>query len=237
MKKILIFSFLLLAVLTTVSAQKWIGIRGEGPMVKKELSVGQFDELSLSISANVFVTQGSTRKVTVEAQANMIDNLVTEVKDGRWTIKFKENVRSMEGMRIYVTMPNISALGISGSGDIVAENALRTDDLGLHISGSGNIKIPALTGGVIDSHISGSGSMMIGGQAQNLKIHISGSGDVNAIGLNTSGCEVHVSGSGDCNVDVRESLDVRISGSGDVRFKGQPRLVSKVSGSGSVSSY
>lgn len=237
MKKILILGGIFLFTFTVLNAQKWIGIRGEGPVVKKDLSLDRFDKLGLAISANVFINQGSTQKVTVEGQANLIDNLVTEVKDGRWTVKFRDNVRSMESMRIYVTMPNIADLSISGSGDIVAENALSTNDLGLHISGSGSIKVPTLQGADVDAHISGSGSVVLGGKAQQLEIHISGSGDVNAINLNTIACQVHVSGSGDCNVDVRESLEVRISGSGDVRFKGQPRLMSKVSGSGSVASY
>lgn len=237
MKQFLILSTLFLVALTGLSAQKWLGIRGEGPVVKKDLSISGFDQLGLAISADVFVNQGATTKVTVEGQANLIDNLVTEVKNGKWTIKFRDNVRSMDGMRIYVTMPNVSSLGISGSGDIVVENGLRTGDLGLHISGSGSIKVPSLQGSGVEAHISGSGSVILSGQAQKLEIHISGSGDVDALGLNASACAVHVSGSGDCTVDVKEALDVHISGSGDVRYKGQPRLMSKVSGSGSVSTY
>ena len=227
MKKFLILSTLFLVALTGLSAQKWLGIRGEGPVVKKDLSISGFDQLGLAISADVFVNQGATTKVTVEGQANLIDNLVTEVKNGKWTIKFRDNV----------TMPNVSSLGISGSGDIVVENGLRTGDLGLHISGSGSIKVPSLQGSGVEAHISGSGSVILSGQAQKLEIHISGSGDVDALGLNASACAVHVSGSGDCTVDVKEALDVHIRGSGNVRYKGQPRLMSKVSGSGSVSTY
>ncbi|MBK8567209.1 MAG: DUF2807 domain-containing protein [Saprospiraceae bacterium] len=222
---------------TNACTQNWSngsGIAGEGPSVTKTLDIANFDGLKLAIAADVYIKQGGTQSVKIEAQQNIIDNLRKEVKDGKWKIGFDKNVRKHETIKIWVVVPSIDELSVSGSGSIVGEGKFSNlGDLALAISGSGNVKLDADSKNLTVT-ISGSGDMVLKGSTGETTMAISGSGNIAAFDLNSLTCTVKISGSGDSSVNVSESLEVAIAGSGDVYYKGKPSVRSKISGSGEV---
>lgn len=230
-------SLVLLIAVGTLSAfaqNGWYGINGSGPKVKKTLNLDNFNAFEMAVSGNVYIKQGNTQSVIVEAQQNIIDNLVTTVSDKNWKIKFDKNVRNYDGMKIWITIPTLTKAAISGSGDIIGESKFANlDKLTLGISGSGDLSLD-FDASSVDCKISGSGGMKLNGSANTQTISISGSGDVYSDNLKTSSCNVRVSGSGGCKVNASENLDVAISGSGDVLYSGRPKVNAKVSGSGDV---
>lgn len=231
-------SFIVLLFATSACTQSWTGsgITGEGPKVTKTLNIDNFSGLALAISADVHIKQGGSQSVKVEGQQNIIDNLKTEVKNGVWKVGFEKNVRKHDPVTIWVTVPSVNELSVSGSGSIIGDSKFTSlGDLNLAISGSGNIKFDA-DSKRLDVAISGSGNMNLAGSTGASNMRISGSGDINAFDLTASTCDVKISGSGDSSVNVSEKLDVAIAGSGDVFYKGRPSVRSKVSGSGSVES-
>lgn len=236
MKKPILLLALFTLISTSTFAQSWYnkGVEGKGPIVNKTLSINDFNSFSLTISGNVYFRQGSRQRVKVEGQQNIIDLISTEVSKDHWKIKFDENVSNIKDLKIYITIPDLTYVGLSGSGDVIGEGKFTNlGDVGLAVSGSGNLKV-ALAAKDVNSKISGSGNIKVEGSAVAHTIQISGSGNVKASDLTSETCEVRISGSGDVQVDVRNELDVRISGSGDVRYKGNPSVRSKISGSGEV---
>jgi len=202
---------------TSAYAQWGNGIKGEGPVVKKEISLSAIEGIGLGISGTVYLSQGSTQKIVIEAQQNIIDNIKQEVKNGSWNINFSKNVRGHDGVKIYVTLPNVKSLSIGGSGKIIGQNSFdNMGNLSLSIGGSGYIE---LAGKAKDAHVS-----------------IGGSGTVKAGNLKTETCNVSIGGSGDCYVEVSESLKASVAGSGDVYYKGRPKVNSSIAGSGRVQS-
>lgn len=230
---ILVASF---AIATAAQAQNWggWGIKGEGAKVKKTLDLDNFTGFEMAISGNIYIKQGNTQSVTIEAQQNIIDNIVTTVSDKNWKIKFDQNVRNHDGIKIWITIPTLTKAYVSGSGDIVGETKFTgLGNLTTGISGSGNVRLE-VEAKDIDGKISGSGNVKLSGSANALNIGISGSGDFYADALKTQNGTIKVSGSGNCTVDASESLNVQVSGSGDVKYKGRPKVSAKVSGSGDV---
>ncbi len=242
MKKLGKITLLLnVALLLTVAAQAqnwggWNGIEGKGPKVTKTLDLDNFTGFEMAVSGNVYIRQGSTQSVKIEAQQNIIDNLVTDVSDKNWKIKFDQNVRNYEGIKIWITIPTLTKAYVSGSGDIIGETKFTgLGNLMTGISGSGDIKLD-VEAKDIEGKISGSGGVKLNGSANALNISISGSGDFFADGLKTQTSTIKVSGSGNCTVDASDALTVHVSGSGDVKYKGRPKVSAKVSGSGDVES-
>jgi len=90
--------------------------------------------------------------------------------------------------------------------------------------------------GLLETKISGSGSIHLSGKAEDYTVSISGSGKINAFDVDAKHVSVKISGSGDCRVSTSESLDAKISGSGDVYYRGRPQINAKISGSGSLKS-
>lgn len=227
------FAVLLFA--ASATAQNWgVGVRGSGPKTTKTLQLDKFDGISLAISGDVFLKQGSTQSVKIEAQQNIIDLLKTEVQDGTWKIGFTKNVSEHDGVKIWITVPSIDKVSVSGSGDVIGESSFNVSgELAVSISGSGSIKLDA-TSKSMDVAISGSGDMNLSGSTGDCSMRISGSGDISAFGLQADTCDVRISGSGDSSVNVNRTLNVSIAGSGDVYYKGSPSVKSKISGSGDV---
>lgn len=219
-----------------IQAQNWWknGMTGEGPIVTKNLDLEKFDAVGLQISGDLYLKQGNTQSVRIEGQQNILDNIKTEVTDGYWKIKFDKPVRKHDKLKVYITLPNLTAARVSGAGDIIGENKFTgLGDLALSISGSGNVKFAAEAAS-IELRISGSGDMEIDGSAATLQLGISGSGDIDAYSLTAKKCNVRISGSGDCKINVTDNLEAKISGSGDIQYKGRPRITSKISGSGGI---
>jgi hypothetical protein len=231
---LLLASLLFSNLATAQNWNGWNGIKGEGAKVKKTLELADFSGFTMAISGNVYLKQGSKQSVIVEAQQNIIDNILTQVTDKEWKIKFDKNVRNHDGIKVFITLPTLTKAYVSGSGDIIGETKFTgLGNLMTGISGSGNINL-AVEAKDIEGKISGSGSVKLTGSANGLTIGISGSGDFIADGLKSQSGTISISGSGDCTVDAQDALTVKVSGSGDVKYKGRPRLSAKVSGSGEV---
>ncbi len=193
-----------------------------------------FNSIALSMSGHVFLTQGKTQKIEIEAEKNILPYILTEVRGDELIIKTENGTwRNMGTVNIYITIPEISALSVAGSGKIVCKNRLETNAISLNVSGSGSLEIPSLKAQRIESKISGSGSIDLSGeQTSFLEAYISGSGNLDAVNLPAGTVEVKISGSGNARVHATEKLDSAVAGSGNVHYKGNPRINANSTGSG-----
>jgi hypothetical protein len=229
-------------------------VNGEGNTVIVSRQVGNFSEINFGTEGTVYVTQGSETSLTIEAQQNVIDDLITEVHGNELEIYNDHCLRDHVPMIIRITTPDISALIMSGSGDMILTGKVNTGSLSLVISGSGSIqaqdtvfasavKLTESGSGFINvlaecenatTVISGSGEVTLNGHATDQHITISGSGGFYGFGFVTDATTVEVSGSGLAEVFANLMLNVSISGSGSVYYKGNPSVTANISGSGEV---
>lgn len=201
-----------------------------------------FHAIASSGSFDVVLKQGNSESVKVEADAEVINEIVTEVRNGVLMIHSKNNHSwgsnnfwNNRKTTIYVIAKDLNSIGLSGSGDLKIEDQFSTNSLELRLSGSGDFqgKINAKT---LEAAISGSGDFNIAGRADESTVRISGSGDFDARNLITKSTSISISGSGDAEIYANERIEASVSGSGDVHYGGHPKNVSKVvRGSGDVS--
>ncbi|HEY3372299.1 MAG TPA: head GIN domain-containing protein [Prolixibacteraceae bacterium] len=205
--------------------------------------VDSFTEISLRIGANVHLEQGNKQSLEIEAKSSTLEELITEVKDGKLIIRFPNknmfwNTFQPGEITIHITMPEVNALGVSGSGDIIAEDPIKTKEIDLAVSGSGNIKLEELSAQRVKSAISGSGNIVLAGKetAQDLSIVISGSGNFKGMDYSANDVTVKLVGSGNVGIEAKNNLYIRLAGSGNVTYKGKPSIDQSTTGSGSVRS-
>ncbi len=230
-----LFCFLVLP--SSSTAQNWWknGIKGEGPIVEKEITMSSFNSVGLSINADVILAHGASQKIVIKGQKNIIENIKTNIKNDAWEIDFKKNAANFKNVTIYITLPKLKNVAVSGSGNITSKSLFQADKMKVAISGSGDISLNVDTKELY-CKISGSGGMKLKGKATEQNIAISGSGDISAFDLASETCTVSISGSGDCEVNVNNKLKASIAGSGDIAYKGDPSVRSSIAGSGDVSS-
>jgi len=206
---------------------------GRNETVTQVLDLNTFDGIKLKIDADVFINQGDEQRVEVEAQQNIIDLIETDVQGRTWEIEFDDCVRQHNSIKIYITIPSIDLITISGSGFVRGENTFTVEDIDLRINGSGDIDL-ALEADEVDGEITGSGKIILEGSTREFDLSIAGSGDYSTFDLDAQRGDIKITGSGDAEVYVAEFLDIRISGSGDVFYKGFPNLNVEINGSGRV---
>ena len=217
--------------------QSWMqgSIKGEGEVVTQEITLESLKGINLGFSGDVVLSPGSTQKIVLEGQQNILNNIKREVKNGIWNINFEKNVKEAKDVTVHITLPGIEEVKLSGSGSIHSTGKFASlNELNINVSGSGHITLE-FDAQITDVELSGSGEIALSGSSKTLGIGISGSGDVTAGDLATDDCEIHISGSGDASVQVNKDLKTHISGSGDILYSGDPNVTTRISGSGDVS--
>jgi hypothetical protein len=229
-----VMAFLLLSLSACHDDDMW-GIRGEGPVVSENRNLNDFHQIDFGIDGEVILKQGPEQKIEIEAQENILDVLETRVRRDKLEIDFgNKQVRRYKDVKIYITLPMITYLKVSGSGKITGDTDFDIADLSLRISGSGSIDFGALGANKIDSEISGSGNLYLNGDCVKHDSDISGSGKISAYDLASLETSIRISGSGNAEVAVADRLKANVSGSGRVRYKGNPTVDVSISGSGKV---
>ena len=187
------------------------------------------------------VSQGETRGVTLEGEAQELSKVKLEVVGGELTVRYEQgksswfNSSSHRAPRAIVAMPDLRKVAVFGSGD-VAMSAFNLKDgrLEIEVTGSGDIKLASLQAKTLAVAIRGSGDVNVSGQVATQEVSIAGSGDYASGELQSQTGTVAVVGSGDAKVWVTDTLSVSIAGSGDVAYRGQPKIQQSIAGSGEI---
>ncbi|MFN9746505.1 MAG: head GIN domain-containing protein [Betaproteobacteria bacterium] len=215
-------------------------ISGSGRAASEMRSLPAFQGVTLSGAMDLVARQGPSQAVEVQADDNLLPLIETEVSgsgaDARLQVRWKRGVSIYAAgkVRVIVTVPVLTALTASGSGNLLVE-PFETPSLAIRVSGSSDVRLRQLNAGDLQLSISGSGDVAGAGRATTLKIAIAGSGDVQLRDLKADDVTIDIAGSGDASVHADKSLRARIAGSGDVIYTGNAaRVDAQVSGSGSV---
>lgn len=222
---------------TAMANAQWSKVKGNGKIVTEKRTTSGYDEISVSGFFDVELVSGKEGAITVRAEENLLRYIKIEVKDNILKIYTEKNINISTKENIVLTVPfeQISAVSLSGSGDVQTKNTITAASLKAKLSGSGDLTLDVKAKD-FEASLSGSGDVVLSGNADNFTSKTSGSGDVDAVNLITKNANVTISGSGDMKVNCTENLYARVSGSGDIEYKGNPQTKdTKVSGSGEIS--
>lgn len=209
-------------------------IRGEGPVVSRVIDLPVFTGIKVKGSSNVFLQYGPTQFVEVLGQANILDELETVVDDDVWTIEFDRCIRRHETVEVYITLPFLTSVSLTGSGDVYGENTFVSEQtLELDLTGSGSIDL-AVDNLQVIGETTGSGNITLEGSCDEFDFTTTGSGEFRTFGLVSLRGKVKSTGSGSSQVHVEEDLEVKLTGSGDVYYKGNPLIDASITGSGKL---
>lgn len=220
----------------------FIGLTAKADEETRE--VPSFSEISIRIPAQVYVEQGEKQSVELVAKSSTLEEIITEVKGRELIIRFAAKNYVFKSftpgkIEVYITVPEINALSLSGSGDLINDGPIVSRILDLTVSGSGDILLDDLKADRVKASVSGSGNIKVAGDgvADDLSINLSGSGNFKGINFESTDVKVKVVGSGSADVFAVKNLNVRIAGSGNVTYQGNPLIDQGIAGSGTVKEY
>ena len=208
-------------------------VEPKGEITTEKTKLDNFTKIEISIPANIKIITGDSAKISISSYESYLSAITTTVKRGKLILKGDICMADNSEVDIIITLPELSEISISGSANAFSETPIRTDDLTIEVSGSGNISLNVFAN-TIDSDISGSGTININGTCQKLTVDIAGSGDFKGLGLNSYKAEVSIAGSGKVSVVALNKLDANVAGSGEISYSGEPELSVSISGSGKI---
>ena len=190
------------------------GVQGSGVPATQTRAVPGFTSLDLAGSNNITVVVGLPQSVVVRADSTLIGHVTTQVVAGTLVIGDTGSFTARTPMSVDVSVPSLTALSISGDGQISA-TGINTPQLAVTVSGSGLLSAA--------------------GTATRLDVTISGDGHAQLGQLTARDVQAVVSGSGLIQVTATASLDAAVPGSGSIVYGGDPAQVNtSVTGSGTI---
>lgn len=210
-------------------------IFGSGPVVSEERAALPFTAISNATVARVEIVQGTSERIRVRAQDNILPYVRTSLSAGELRISTDPRVvlRPSEPIIVELTVRVLDRITASGSGDISAP-LLDARRLELVSSGSGDVALTSLLADSIVVHLSGSGDVQATGNVTRLRVVHSGSGLIETREMQAHHADVTMSGAGSSTIRVRDTLRAVLSGAGSLRYYGSPTVQQTVTGSGRV---
>lgn len=228
--RILTFAIAILSISACTHAQYRKTVHGNGNVVTKERKAEDFTGIKVSSGIDVYLKQGNNMSITVEADENLHEYILTEVRNGVLNVYTDANIRESEMKRVYVTMKDINSISTTSAGDVVGETPVKSDRLELSASSAGDIKLE-VTSKEIKLNISSSGDMTLSGETDILEADLSSAGDLNAYELTVREADISASSAGDADISVTEKLTARASSAGDINYRGNPKSIDSHSSS------
>ncbi len=184
------------------------------------------------------MTYGDDFSVRAEGPSSALSKLEVVTQNGTLTIKpqgsFGFDFGRMEGATFYVTVPKLTGVVLTGSGDMTVDKVVG-DKFSGTIAGSGELEVAAMEVDKADFKVMGSGTLSTTGTAHSANVFIGGSGEIDASELKSDDASITVAGSGDVGLFVAKAAKISIMGSGDVDIDGTDNCTVSNRGSGDVS--
>jgi hypothetical protein len=208
----------------------YVGIAANGNSDKTEIrSLSNFKSIKVSTGIDLYIKMGTTEEVKIVANDEIIDDLITEIKDGTLKIYMKQSNNwfnwnsGNQTRKAYVTVKELQEISASSGSDVNSENTLNGESLKVSVSSGSDVNLDIHYKNFSLDTSSGSDAK-ISGKTKNFEAEASSGSDIKAQDLESVICKVNVSSGSDATVNVTGELYAKASSGADVRYYGNPQV-------------
>ena len=207
------------------------GIKGNGNVISEDRKISaDFNEIKVSQGITVYLTQGNKTDLSVEADENIMDLLVTEAEGNTLKIYFDKNVNRAT-KKVYLTAKEVNSIKTSSGASVKGENTLNTTAIVLKSSSGSSIKLNLNAESVSSSSSSGS-TIKLSGTTTNFEADASSGSSIHANNLKAEVGDAQVSSGASIDIYASDKLKARASSGGSIDYSGSPKSVDKSKSSG-----
>lgn len=190
---------------------------------KQDRKVSSFHSIKISTGIDLVLQQSSTTEVTVEADDDLINDLITEVKNETLHIYLDRKISWgwNRTMKVFVNCPDLVKLDSSAGSDVKTEGVFKTEEFTLEVSSGSDVDFHVDASKVRINTSSGSDAKVKGTTGMLTASSSSGS-DLDASELKARVVEVSASSGSDASVYASEKLNARASSGADISYYGNP---------------
>ncbi|MEN6456208.1 MAG: head GIN domain-containing protein [Prolixibacteraceae bacterium] len=233
MKTMKIQSLLVLLILMGAT----LSVHAAKEKTKSELrDVGAFSAIHVSSGIDLYLTQGKSQEVRVEAESDLVGKIITRVENGVLKICIKDKMNWDLGWnqmrKVHVTFVELQELNASAGSDVLSQNPFRMKELKISSSSGSDVEIDDLSAEFVSVVTSSGADAKVSGKTIRMYGDASSGSDLDCSELVAKECEVNASSGSDALVHATTLIKAHASSGGDIRYAGNPaqREVNESSG-------
>ncbi|XMO85426.1 head GIN domain-containing protein [Algibacter sp. AS12] len=211
------------------------GVRGNGEITAQDRSITElFTAIKATEGLDVYLTQSDIESISVEADSNLHDIILTEVENGVLKIHTKENIGKAKAKKVHISFKDISSITSTSGSDVYSTNTIHVERLDLKSTSGSDMTLDVNTSVLNCKSTSGS-DLRLSGKTVKLLAEATSGSDIKAADLMAESSEVKATSGADITVNTSKELIARATSGGDVKYYGNPQTVDKSdSSSGSI---
>jgi hypothetical protein len=219
-------------IFTSCGSDIFNGVVGNRNIVTTERTPqADFSGIKVSTGIDLFIRQGSTNAITVEADENLHDLIITEVKEGVLNIYIDKSIWKSKARKVYVTIEKLSFLKATSGSDVQSETIIKMNEISISATSGAAIKIDVEAESVATSTTSGSYIKITGTTINHASNATSGS-SIDAYDLKSDNAIAKVTSGASINIYASKKMEGKATSGGGIDFKGNPATINKDTSSG-----
>lgn len=231
----IIVTTLLSVLLVSCNFDLNFGVKGDGNVTTTDRELnGEFSAIEVSRGLDVYLTQGDTESIRVQADENLQEIIVVETENGVLNIYAEENISSAASKKIMVNFKNIDRISTSSGSDVISTTIIKANDLEIYTSSGSDVELEVEVENLICESSSGS-DIKLSGSTNTFRAEASSGSDIKAGNLKAVKTTAEANSGADITVNTSEELTASANSGGDINYYGNPDKVEKNDGpSGSI---
>ncbi|WP_159106497.1 GIN domain-containing protein [Bacteroides stercorirosoris] len=173
--------FLSLSLVFAAISANGYAANGEDSKVTENRKVASFSSIDVTSVPTIYFTQGDTYSLRIEGREKSVKSTTTQIKNGCLFIVLTEperNISFIEGLKIYLTAPDLKKVKLSTLGSFICESPLILKDVALEAQSVGELKLKLLTCQSLSISVNAVGSINISVDCDDLQTNMNGIGSV-----------------------------------------------------------
>jgi len=190
-------------------------------------AVDEFTRINNNTPYNVIVTQGDSYSLTIDADANLLKVITTEVFGDTLTIGTKPNrLLILRPVTITITARALEeiSLGSTGNGEVTGFSGESFNAL---VTSTGNLKIMDLHVASLNALIASTGNLTMDGSADQAEVVATSTGNCYCKNFKADRVSAEVTSTGNITIWAVDAIDASTTSSGMVYYYGDPQSVRK----------
>jgi hypothetical protein len=232
----LVLVFLIVIACTSCVAEAFNGIKGDRNVISENRKITtEFTEIKASTGLDVYITQEDQQTVTLEADENLQDLIVTEVENGVLKIYSEKNIWSAKSKKVHISVKKLNSLKATSGSAVRSKTTIQSDEISIDASSGASVRMTVAANSVATNTSSGA-TIRVAGTADNHAAKASSGSSIKAYDLISKNVIVKVSSGANIDIHASEKIEARASSGGDIDYKGTPeKVIVKTSSGGSIS--
>jgi hypothetical protein len=208
------------------------GIKGSGNITTETRPTNQdFTNIEVSYGIKVNVEQADNKSITVEADDNIQQHIITKIENGVLKIESDKNYNSTETPIVNVKMPVVNRLSASSGSEINSSKTLISNNINAKSSSGSRININVEADAITLESSSGS-TIEASGKALKLETTSSSGSSIDAKDLMANEVISQTASGSNSSVYPIVKLEAKASSGSSISYHKVPKTLSKEESSG-----